>query len=460
MIIPILGISLQQLFLLYFLELISLIYLIKKYNKSMFYVLIILFFYTAIFSFLGKEIQNTYRIIMLIMTLWISFQQKVFSKFKKGDGLITFAFVLFSLFYFYSISLNKDSILIALSQFSRYIIVYCLWFLVRKEIYTNYDNFDKFKQLIYDVFLIQIIITVGKLFIFGGSRIENIVGTIAHKGGSDGTTIPIIGFIMLWFYRKGKIKTKDWLYVSGLMLVGLLAGKRAVWFIIPLVITAFMIYVPKLKINKTLIVALVMSPLAFYLGARLTPNMNPENKIWGSFDIEYVFDFANNYQFGYEWRAKVDKRAQGRGGATLLLWDKVFNPDVKFTSSDWYGIGITQFYGTGYDDFEKLNTGINNKGASSGVFQTYITTGFASVLTTLFFYLVILWQIKMKRIRWVLIGIIGWEYIMYIGNIFRTPAYMFMIIYFIHYSNFLLLRRYKVPRITDSKFLKNDLIVK
>jgi len=430
--------SLIQSLLLYFFELLALIYLWKKYSYSKFYLLIILFFFTAIFSFAGKNFQDVYRIVLLVFTLWISNKNKVFASFKKGDGIITFSFVLFSIMYFYSSFLNNDTITIILSQYSRYIITFCLWFIVRTELYTNYQNTEKLNGLVYELFLIQIFISVVKLIIFQGKQMEYYIGTISNVGGGDGTIIPIFGFIMLWFYKGGVFERKDWLYTAGLMLVGFLAGKRAVWFIVPIVVAAFMIYVPKLKMNKSLWFGIIMAPLAFYMGVRLTPTLNPENKIWGSFDYDYAFGYAGQYQFGDKTN-KFEKRAQGRGGATMLLWDK-WNSDESLSSQDWNGIGLSKFYSTKYEDFDKLNTGINTKGAATGLFQTYVTTGYAGIFTTAFFFITLIWKIKTRRIRWVILAIVLWEYLMYIGNIFRTPAYMFMIIYFLHYSNSILKR--------------------
>jgi hypothetical protein len=115
-------------------------------------------------------------------------------------------------------------------------------------------------------------------------------------------------------------------------------------------------------------------------------------------------------------------------------------------------------YGTNYEQFDQLGTGINMKGAASGFFQTYITTGYLGILATVMFFFTILWQVKIKRIRWMLVGIAAWEYFMYTGLIFRTPAFMFLIIYFIHYSNFL--ARQQAKEYQKNALLKRDVNLK
>lgn len=435
------GVSLTELLLLYGLELICLIYLLNKYKKYPFYILIIFIYYQGIFFFLGANVNNAYKILILIFTLWLAIKQNVFS-FKKGDNLITIFFAVFSLFYAYSISNTGDNFTLIFSQYSRYVIIFCLWFLVRHELYKKKSNIELFQEFIYKLFLIQIIITIVKLIIFAGRQIEGIVGSVSHFGGSLGTTIPIVGFIMLWFYRRGIFKRNDWIFVVGLMSIGFAAGKRAVWFMLPLVIAAFMIYVPRLKMNSRLYLAIFITPVVFYLGIRLTPSLNPEHVVWGSFDYEYAFDTADKYQFG-DKNNTAEKRAQGRGGATNLLVTKFFS-DQSLTNTDWFGLGLSSVYKSDYDQFDKLKLGIHSKGSATGFFQSYTTTGFMGVFSILFFYISMLWQTKMKRIRWVLISIMAWEYFMYIGDFFRNPALMFMIIYFIHYSNYLMRRQGKM----------------
>lgn len=447
--------SLNELLLLYSVELITLVYLWYKYKKSSFYVLIILLFYTAIFAFLGKNIQDGYKIIILLITLWISNQRKVFATFKKGDALITTFFVLFSLSYATSAFQNGDNWTIILSQFSRYLIAFCLWFLVRKELYDPRREIEKFKSLSYDLLLAQIVISIGKLIFFGGRQIEGIVGSLSNTGGAPGTTIPILGFILIWFLKRGVFEKKDWLFVAGLMMVGFLAGKRAVWFMMPVVIASFMLYVPRLKLNKSLWYAIIMAPLAFYFGVRLTPNMNAENKVWGSFDIAYALDFADTYQFGDDSK-KTSKVAQGRGGATLSLWSK-WNSKEEFTEKDWLGSGLSNMFAVDYSEFSKLNSDINMKGSATGVYQTYITTGYIGIFSTVLLLFSMLWRIKMKRIRWVLMAIVAWDYFLYSGTIFRTPALMFLVVFFIHYSNYLFQLRTNAQPISDSQQRKNYL---
>ncbi len=425
--------SFVELSLLYTVVLFTLIYMLRKYRGEKFYILGILLFYPAFFDFFGKNFQDAYKVVVLAITLWVCFKANVFAKRRKGDGLIIAFFGLFTITFALSAFVGNDSISIIFSQYSRYLITICLWFLIRNELYRKQGNIKKMSFFTFELILMQIIITLGKLVIFGGRQIESLVGSISHIGGAAGTTIPILGFIVLWYYRRGRFSRKDWYFIAGLMLIGFLTGKRAIWFIMPLVIAAFMIYVPRLKINKSFLFGILLAPLAFYLGARLTPTLNPENKVWGSFDINYAFDYAEKYQFGAP-AVNQENKNQGRSGATMLLWYKIMS-DNSFSIKDWTGRGLSVMYSTDYKEFNELNLGIEHKGTATGVFQSYVTTGYLGIIATVLFFFSMLWKVRTKRIRYVLIVIVAWEYFLYTGIIFRTPAFMFLIIYFIHYTN-------------------------
>lgn len=424
--------TLPQLVLLYTVELATLVYLWRKYGANRVYILIILLFYPAIFAFLGTRANDAYKILVLLIAAWITIERGAVRFVERGDGLIAVAFLLFSFLYGISAYFSKDSPQIILSQYSRYLIAFCLWFLVRQELYESRDGEVTLRDFTYDVILMQIVITIGKFVIFRGRPIESIVGSISHIGGAAGTTIPVLGFIALWLYREGALNKKDWAFVAGLLLIGFMAGKRAVWFIVPAEIAAFTIYVPGIRIKRSFVASLVIAPLVLYFGVRLIPTLNPGNKVWGPFDIGYVFNYAVNYEFGNN---RNDALAQGRGGAAGLVMAKYSSGQLD--RQDWLGRGLAAMYGTSYDQFNELDTGINMKGAASGVFQTYVATGLLGVTATVLLALSILSRIRMRRLRWVIMAIVAWEYLLYTGLILRTPAFMFLIIYFIHYSNYL-----------------------
>ncbi len=433
---------------------IAFLYLLHRYKQDKVAVLLVLMFFPGIFIFWGTAVNNIYKIGVLGYTFYCIIKQKAWKHTQAIDSIWTGAFVVFSVAFFLAVVQSAgNTITIVLSQFARYIETYCLYFLL-KDVVFRQRKVRQYFQLFYFIFLVQIIMSIVKLLLFQGRQIEGLVGTMSIQGGAMGTTIPIIGFIVLWFYKQGKLTRYDWLYVAGLLLIGYTTGKRAVWFILPCVIMAFLVYVQGIRLNKYIVLGIFAIPIVFYFGARLTPTLNPEHKVWGSFDLEYMFDYAETYQFGEDGLAlnqtpsvqlssvggklsttgPID--ADGRGGATIALIELLFS-DYPLQKGDIWGIGFSNMYSTDYTTFAKLplTISLNHKGSATGLFQSYVTMGYMGIFTTILFCFLPFFYIRHKQLRWVLLGIAAWEYFMYTGMVFRTPAFMAVFLLVLFYSN-------------------------
>lgn len=434
--------------------LIVLIYLLNRYKLDRLSQLLLLMSFPSVFIFAGNGINNFYKIIVFVFTVYCTVERKIWYLIKEKYVFWTNTFLLFSIAFFLSVvQSGGNTITIVFSQYARYFELYCLFFLVHDAIYKRQQG-KMLLRLFYQIFMVQILISVLKFILFNGRQIEGIVGTFTISGGAVGTIIPILGFIVLWFYRNGKMSWKDWLFVAGLLLVGFTTGKRAVWFILPVVIAAFMVYVQGIRLNKYIILGIAAIPIVFYFGARLTPTLNPENKVWGSFDLEYMFDYAETYQFGEDGLSGTMEQpvqvssfggklstngpidAEGRGGATIALIELLFG-DYPLQKGDIWGVGFSNMYSTDYASFAKLplTISLDHKGSATGLFQSYVTTGYVGIFTTILFCFLPFFFIRHKRLRWVLLGIAAWEYFMYTGIIFRTPAFMAVIFFVLFYSN-------------------------
>ncbi len=438
----------------------ALIYMLWKYRKDNISLLFILLSWPRVFIFYGKTIENMYKIAMLLLCIYFFYQSYTYRTYQKRERWLLVTFTLFSIQFILSVFLyTQNTLTIVLSQYSRYMEVLLLYFIVKHIIYNGKG--ERLLSLFYDIGLMQIFISIFKMFAIGW-QMEGLVGSFTITGGAMGTTIPILWFINLWYYRKGNFSQWDWIYILGLLLVGFTSGKRAVMFILPVVITMFMVYVPKLKLkSSTIATAILLVPLLFYLGVRLTPTLNPEHKIWGSFDWEHAMGYAETYQFGkeglqgqsealdqansehvqhsggYVGTTKQHIEAEGRGGATIAML-RLLIGQQETIDQDWWGLGFNSMYSTDYDEFDKLPLTIqlNHKGSATGVFQNYVTTGLLGVLCTILFCFAFLFYCRHKRIKYVLLAICAWEYFMYTGFIFRTPVFMAVLFTVIHSVNY------------------------
>ncbi len=437
---------------------ITLVYMLYRYQKDSLSILLILMFYPGLWGFLGHTVENAMKVVVLGTTLWCILSRRALKFTNMRDTSFVGIFGVFVITYFISVSNStNNTFTIIFSQLARYVEFFCLYFLLRDAVYKRNQS-QQLLRLFYEIVFIQIIISVLKFIIFQGSQIESLVGTVAIIGGEMGTLLPILGFIVLYFYHDGKLNKWDWvLFVAGLLLIGYTTGKRAIWFILPVVIMAFLVYVKGIKLNKYLILGLCAAPIVFYFGARLTPSLNPEHKVWGSFDWDYVFGYAEEYQFGEKGldALKMEEdvqissmggqlstsdgviEARGRGNATIALVELLFSPRYALSDQDIYGLGFSSMYSTDYGTFEKLPLTINlaYKGAATGVFQSYVTTGYVGVFTTILLMFLPFFFFKHKRLRWVILTILAWEYFMYTGMLFRTPACMAVMLFILHYAN-------------------------
>lgn len=454
--LPIFGQIIMQVFVTC-----TLIYMLWKYRRDYISLLFILLSWPRVFIFYGKNIENLYKVAMLLLCVYFFYQLYAYWVFQKRERWIVITFLLFSIQFLFSVLFfTQNTITIVLSQYSRYIEIVLLYFIIKRIIYQGRGEY--LFKLFYDIGLMQIIISIFKMFAIGW-QMEGLVGSFSIIGGAMGSTIPILWFINLWYYRKGNLSKWDMVYILGLMLVGFTSGKRAVMFILPVVITAMMVYVPKLKLkSSTIATAIILVPMLLYCGVRLTPTLNPEHKIWGSFDWEYAMGYAETYQFGKEglqgqtealsqadaeyiqysggFIGNTDRQieAEGRGGATIAML-RLLIGEHETIDQDWWGLGFNNMYSISYEDFDKLPLTIhlNHKGSATGVFQSYVTTGLLGAICTILFSFAFLFYCRHKRLKYVLLAICAWEYFMYTGILFRTPIFMdvlFMVIHGVNYD--------------------------
>lgn len=402
---------------------ISFLYILFKANKNSLNFLIILLFYPGLFS--NSELfNNLYKILLLGITILVCINKNAFSlKNIQNNKFIVFSFFLFSASLLLSGIFNQDSFLVIFSQYSKYLIVFLSFFIIYNEFEKFQSEIPQLVKLIRSLIIIQIGLTIFKLIILG--VIESIVGSITYRGGAVATVFPIVVFIFIWSINAGKLQLKDWLIILGLLILGFASNKRAIWFILPAVILIFTTYVARRKLSINQWGFIFFLPLVLYFGIRLNPTLNPEKKIWGSFDLDYTLNYVERYSFGEK---NVDyEKSQGRGGATLMLFDKILN--FNYTNNDLLGYGIEVYNTSDYEEFEVYDFGIQSKGAAAGFFQSYIATGFIGICVSLLFFLSLITKIKLNRYTYVILGIFIWEYFFYTGILFRIQVLPFILLF-------------------------------
>jgi hypothetical protein len=412
--------------------LLTFIYMVYKNRGSSVKLMIILCFYSGLAAFAGKTIENPYKILLVIFSIYLILRKSVLSGLNKKEHILLIVFILYSLSFFYSAFVNGDYFNLTFSQYGKYFTPICVFLVFNRILIKWPDSFVTLKYLFFSLLTVQIALSVLKIFLIGLQ--ETTVGSIAYIGGGQATMIPVLGFILVWLDKKGEISRKDWRYVILLIFIAFASVKRAIWFIMPAIILLFMYYIPQKVKIKHLVYVVPIVPLLFYAGVRLNPTLNREGKIGGSFDLQYVLDYSQNYNFGKTSESSEIQVGTGRGGATILLLTKLFS-DKPFTRDDYLGASLKEVYTTDYDQFDDKKYGVNSKGAVTGVFQSYLSSGYIGIFFTILLILSIISLIKEPRIRYSIAILMFWDYLFYSALILRTQALFIMFFYIILYSN-------------------------
>jgi nitrate reductase NapE component len=416
----------------WFIVLITFFYIILKNKNSSLKILIILCFYSGLAASFGKEIENPYKIVLILLSVYLLSNNNGLSGLSKREKLLLFAFILFSISFLFSVTVNGGYFKLVFSQYSKYVTPIFAYYIFKQILIKSPNTFINLNKLFFSLLTIQILLSVVKILTLGLQ--ESVVGSLSYVGGGLATPLPVFGFILVWMHKQGVITKKDWLYISSLLLIGFASYKRAIWFIMPSVIFMFMYFVPK-KISFTrLLYYLPLIPLIFYAGVRLNPSLNKEGKIGGSFDLQYTLNYAQIYSFGKTSEINEVQPRQGRGGAAFLLWDKLFNTK-SLSFNDYWGFGLEEIYTVDYEKFDIDKFGISNKGAASGLFQSYIVGGYIGIFVTILLMISVLGLIKEPRIRLTIALLLFWDYFFYSGLILRTQALFILLFFIIIYSN-------------------------
>jgi hypothetical protein len=415
------------------LVLISLLYVLYKFKNDLICSLIILTFFVALPEYLGKTFENPFKGLLLSLTILLLLKIRPFYRLDKKERNVILAFSLVTLSFVISVYINSTNIVLSLSQYAKLFTPFCMFFLLRHYVLKEKLKFDKIRLLFLYLITIQIVLSVLKFLILGIR--ESTVGSISFVGGGAATTLPILGFIYLWMIRKGSITSKDWIYIVFLLFIGFVSVKRAIWFIMPLTLILFMVYIPRKKLSKKYLIAIPLLPLVLYFGIRLNPTLNKEKAIWGTFDLDYALNYANEYSFGKEENLiGTELKSEGRGGATFLFFKKLLNID-EYKQQDFFGYGLDEFYTKDYTEFDKEKFGVNHRGSVTGIFGQYITLGYFGAVSFTLYLLSILTYIEEKRIRYSIIIFVLWDYLFYSGLMTQTQGLFVLLIFLIHYTN-------------------------
>lgn len=421
---------------------IGMLYAFKKVGINKKSVLIVLIFWHGLFQFLGTitgiDIDNLYKILLVLYLMTLTWNRILLFS-TKSDRKVNIAFLLFAISFWFTFYLRRGGIVTILSQFAfKYGFVFLLYHYL-KDILGNNHKREYVKFVILQVLYIQIILSIIKIVLFGFGY-EPIVGSISAKGAGTAVVIPIISIIFFWLINDGKFTRKEWIIALLIFVISVASGKRQPIVFFPLVLFALFTYVKSNVKFISLIKYLPIIFLVFFLGVRFTPSVNPEQKVWGSFDLSYVKDYALRYYFGTSNTDIIFSDQyinQGRGGGFVYY----FQPSrLTLNSIDelLFGKGryevatgaFGRFTATGRSDYGLEHSGLMGEAGAMLYSFGYVGTLFMVLLAVF-----IISKMENKKLALVLLLYYFWDFLFYYNQVIYSNQSALIVTFIVFYSN-------------------------
>jgi len=139
-------------------------------------------------------------------------------------------------------------------------------------------------------------------FLLIGQTEHGGIGTLSVNAGSVSTIFPLFIITILFCFYLFENKKKYLVYILCFSLLGIAGNKRAILIFIPMVLVICSLLFVKLERGKyfnsltnKLALACTIGIAVFYLTAKTNKTLNPEHKMWGSFDLNYIVSYIDNY---------------------------------------------------------------------------------------------------------------------------------------------------------------------
>jgi hypothetical protein len=307
-------------------------------------------------------------------------------------------------------------------------------------IHQERNNITKLNFLFKQLLIVQIFFCIIKVFLLKG-YLEGWVGSLSGlRGGGAGTSLPLLVLCWLALNTDMKISFKNIIFIIGLLFIGFMTGKRAIWFLLPVLFILLYVFVSSktkgAKIINKLIPIILGGFVLFYLGLRVSPTLNPDNKVWGRFDPQYALNYGMNYSAGVNSPSEKIQNGEGRVGAVLLMINEI--EKIGKVKRVAIGVGNEYMVYASHDDYSNPDYyfGVRYRGGITGIVMMYFTIGIIGVVLFLFYFFSLFPRIKFSGFRWVLLLTILFDFVFYNAQIINMHAMSVLLMFIILYSNY------------------------
>jgi len=170
---------------------------------------------------------------------------------------------------------------------------------------------------------------------------------------------------------------------------------------------------------------IILLPFLIYFGFRLNPSLNPERKLWGSFDINYGLNYALSYS-GVSEEQLESTYAQGRWGASwAILKNTVMDPlDIE----SFFGFGRSRGGYINIDTFDPQDYGLLPDTMISSIGIMIVQMGWSSTLILILLFLNMIYTIPDKRTANIIAFYVLWDLIFYSGSMINATVQSLLLV--------------------------------
>jgi len=439
--------SLQSVY--YILVFVGMLFAFLKVGINKLSILVLLIFWEGLFQYIGNKtntaIYDIYKIVVVLIAVGLSWSN--ISKFKlKNDRYINLLFFLFSASFWITYFLYGGNIITILSQYLyKYGLILFLYHYF-KDIEINKPKGLYVGKILLTVLLIQVSLSVVKVLFIGIQAnidvYEPIVGSISAKGAGTAVVVPIMALIFYWTLKNRKFEKIDWCIALSFIIIAFASAKRQPIVFFPLILYLLFSYVQKGLRVSALVKFLPIVILLFIVGVKLNPSFNPDNKVWGRFDIGYITNYSSKYYFGTpdinEVLSGNYDLSFGRGGGFVyyfqpaklnlntleeLLWGKgIYEVDIGARG---------RFTSTGHSDY-----GIEHSGLMGEAGAMLYSFGYLGTILMFLLAITIIRTLHDKRLAAVIIFYYLWDFLFYYNQVVYSSQSAVILLFIVFYSNY------------------------
>ncbi len=384
--------------------------------------LIILLLFNQGYIILLDRLNRPSKVLFIILSLLLLLKAINNLKLDKREQRILLLSILFTFLFFLNYIINGISLIWASYQYYKYFVPFVLFFAL-KSLNMLSEDANYYGKLVIKLILFQVAFSILKLIIIGFR--ENITGTISDTGGGIGIGYAVMGTILYWAMNGKVIKGKDWLYILSFLIIPIASNKRAIWFIYPIIIFLLMLDKITRLSPKRIAYIIILIPCLIYFGFRLNPSLNPESKLWGSFDFNYGVNYALSYS-GVSEEKLESPYAQGRWGASSAVVKTTFqNP---FSHNSLLGYGYSRRGDINTDIFNPIDYGLMPGTMISSIGAMIVQMGWPATLLLILLFINMIYTIPDKKIANIITIYILWDTIFYSGSMINAPVQSILLV--------------------------------